>query len=99
MLRFRLRSLLIAVAIIAVPMAWVGYHYRWYQQRLAFMRDHGGTWARLTEPPGALRLFGDYGVESLNIEPGYANECKRLFPEADRIIEDPSWNPFAGSRR
>ena len=39
MLRFRLRTLMIVVAVLAVPMAWVGYSLRWIEERRVALED------------------------------------------------------------
>lgn len=79
MLRFRLRTLLIAVAILAVPMAWVGHSLRWIEQRRAAIVSiygRGFYWLdRLSgfgndsferpDAPGLLWLFGERGQSGI----------------------------------
>jgi hypothetical protein len=93
MLRFRLRTLLIAVAVLAMPMAWVGYSLRWIEERhraLGEWHYRLNTNAALPYPrtnaPGCLWLFGEMGFSVLHWShdaPGTREEIERLFPEAE----------------
>lgn len=63
--RFRLRTLLIAVTVLTVPMAWVGYSLSWIAERRA-ARESGLDMYPFENPvsaPFSLRLFGEPGVE------------------------------------
>jgi hypothetical protein len=89
-IRFRLRTLLIALAVLAVPMAWVSYSLRWIAERHAAL---GGEKilsgpveldTEITWPPAALWFFGESGYEKLFWygSPSKIEEIRRLFPEA-----------------
>jgi len=83
MLRFRLRTLLIAVAVLAVPIAWVGYQLNWIRQRREWLRGHAhATVDPPTPAPSLLALFGEKGIQSTWYFPGEEVEAQRLFPEA-----------------
>ena len=91
--QFRLRALLIGVAVLAVPMAWVGYSLRWVAERQGFLKSHRTTVLSLPlyslHAPRGLWLFGDWGAFEIYVA-GYSldetEQAVRLFPEA-RIVE------------
>ncbi len=88
MFRFRLRTLLIAVAVLAVPCAWVGYQLNWIRQRHA----EGSLWPKgiprwatqtpYPRGPGFLWMFGEYGRYQVFCRRGDFERISRLFPEA-----------------
>ena len=87
MLRFRLRTLLIAVAVLAVPMTWVGYSLRWIAERRAMIDLHEvkvemALKAPIQRAPGGLWIFGERGRPFVFVEPGYGEAARALFPEA-----------------
>ena len=91
--RFSLRMLLVALAILCIPMAWVGYQLNWIHQRHAFLQreDVEGTGFKVNgestaAAPWPLRLFGEDSIFSLGAPNELSAEAKRLFPEA--IIHD-----------
>jgi hypothetical protein len=94
MLHFRLRTLLIVVAVLAVPCAWVGYSLRWIEKRHALC-DNGALPLDLTSAPAGLWIFGAQGAKVIIY--GWTDEEKReaesLFPEA-RVIRGDQWNTF-----
>src|SRR5262245_22598584 len=69
--QFRLRTLLIAVAVLAVPCAWVGYSLRWIGERHRLLEDARFTLSAWdTAPPTApagLWLFGEQGATNLMV--------------------------------
>lgn len=86
MLRFRLRTMLIAVAMLAVPMAWVGYQWKLEQEREAMINLIEGERSnsivvRKTDVPGnmppKLEIVGVYLPPSLEHQ---RMEIRRLFP-------------------
>ncbi len=92
MLRFRLRTLLIAVAVLAVPCAWVGYSLRWIEQRRSalskwdFQTKSGFIGLYPVMPimaPGGLWLLGERGVPMILCPPERAEFMRDLFPEAE----------------
>jgi hypothetical protein len=91
MLRFRLRTLLIAIALLAVPMAWVGWQLNWIRQRRALLESRAvashGWGLELPTAPSCLWLFGEDGLGVLALRDTTSNEtvmdAKAIFPEAD----------------
>lgn len=89
--RFGLRTLLIVVVILAVPMTWTSYSLRWIQQRRAFRTAHYSAISRLRpiyrfrDAPATLLLFDEPGVCGWYVK-GMSDaeiaEARRLFPEA-----------------
>jgi hypothetical protein len=89
MLRFRLRSLLIFVAILAIPCAWAGHSLRWIAERRKLLSDGvvvdmTDSWTH-TDAPAGLWLFGERGWRLLmylgQSSPSF-DEVRRAFPEA-----------------
>lgn len=95
MLRFRLRTLLIAVAVLAMPMAWVSYQLNWIRQRREILSNpkvqETVTWLRRFGDPGPapwpLGLFGEKRANMFSIrtggpiDPETRRKIRRLFPE------------------
>jgi hypothetical protein len=85
-LQFSLRTLMIAVALLAVPLGYVGWQAKIVRERNAYLRNHGwkeGDWSRLS---ALRRWLGDFPAEIVWI-PTTANVSERklvvsLFPEA-----------------
>src|SRR5690349_5391274 len=100
--QFRLRTLMIAVTLIAALSAWICSNLNWIRRRHESVGDKEPIW-RLPNfkggAPGTLWLFGETGMatihcvmtnpEKLDQE---VNETKRLFPEAkvDGELQGPS---------
>lgn len=94
MLRFRLRTLLIAVAIAAVPMAWVGYQLNWIRgrNRLRAMPHVSveKNWPTISapytrRPSWALRVLGETGASVVILSDGSdvdVDEIRTIYPEA-----------------
>jgi len=90
MLRFRLRTLLIAVTVLAVPMAWVGDRLWWIRERRRLLDNPNiQTWDSFDESvplaPGYLWLFGETGTAEVLVNGTDDEELKnatRLYPEA-----------------
>jgi hypothetical protein len=84
-LRFRLRTLLLLIALISIPMGWVAYQLNWVRQRHALM-DRSLCWdgnpARDPEPPWPLPLFGEIGMGAIDVPESKVDEAKKLFPES-----------------
>jgi hypothetical protein len=89
MLRFHLRTLLIVVALLAVPCAWVSYSLRWIRDRRELLNRPCAMALEIpgevVVAPGGLWLFGEWGYAEISIDwnaPMDADEARRLFPEA-----------------
>jgi hypothetical protein len=63
--RFRLRTLLIAIALLSIPMGWVGYQLNWIRQRHEFFEHYQcqhvmyDALVPFTGAPWQLRIFGE----------------------------------------
>lgn len=92
-IRFRLRTLLIAITLLCTTFAWVRYSQQWIEQRHALLAS--GTLLtcqqipELPAPfaivfaPRGLWLLGEEGHYSLGYQSGTTtslNEAQRLFP-------------------
>jgi hypothetical protein len=90
--QFTLRTLLIAIALLSIPMCWVAYQLNWIRQRhellakklpsryAAYMEIQPGF--PIPKAPWQLRLFGEEGRNLIGvIEPNVPRAIK-LFPEA-----------------
>jgi len=108
MFRFRLRTLLITVAMLAVPMAWANYSLHWIEaRRVALGKDNFCFLIPSDAPraaPGGLWLLGEKGYVRLGVivmtrdeveRRNVVDEVKRLFPEATvvDIADEPTDNP------
>ncbi len=96
MLRFRLRTLLIVVGVVAVPCAWVGWQLDWIRQRRTARQAAAirGVYRDKIDAPSMLWIFGERGERILLCAPENAHRLKELFPEADirefgPVIEQP----------
>ena len=90
--RFSLRMLLVAVAILSLPLGWGAYQLKWIRERHSFFQKEqpdGAPIGRGSLPPNApwsLRLFGEYGVKELWVFREDKERATRLFPEAKILI-------------
>ncbi len=87
--RFGLRTLLVVVAVCAVPLGISAPYLHWMRQRRAFLAAHADMEVRLAifpdiEAPAILQLFGEQGVDAWNTEMSEKDmaEAMRLFPES-----------------
>ena len=87
--QFSLRTLLIVVTLLAIPIAYVGRQLNWISQRHEMLKpEHLVGSVPSREPrsaPGGLWLFGETGIKSLHVIEAsldQVDELKRLFPEA-----------------
>lgn len=102
--QFRLRTLLIAVAVLAVVCAWWTRSQKWLLER------HAATWGhphvfitpdtkRITAP-GLLWALQEPGISHLAVDPRFPETRRRveeLFPEAT-ITDGPLWHPYLPQR-
>jgi hypothetical protein len=63
-LRFRLRTLLIVVAVLAVPCAWVGQTVRWIRAREVVVRDQYGE-----NPDSNIELVAYFLIDASGVSP------------------------------
>ena len=91
-LQFRLRTLLIAVTVLAVPLAWVSYSLNWIRARRNLLNDRvvvdiTDSWS-FTDAPAGLGLFGEQGWRVLVYQGDSSRtieDARRLFPEAQVV--------------
>ena len=95
--QFRLRTLLVAVLLVSIPLAWVGYSLNWIRQRRAAVQNPELKLVIPThnypDAPGGLWLFGEQGQHAFIRCPDYwtneqVNRIRRLFPETRILNED-----------
>src|SRR5436190_20732207 len=85
--RFSLRTLLIGIALLSVPMGWVAYQINWIRQRHGFlqrpkvMSGVDPFTLRPVQAPWQLRPFRESGVERLVVPRQLVQEARSLFPE------------------
>ena len=94
--RFSLRTMFVAVTLLAIPLGWAAYSLNWIRQRHEMLRrtDIGivpNFYSPRLSAPGGLWLFGETGIQSLHVSappylPEEVDRLHRLFPEAQ--IED-----------
>ena len=89
--RFRLRTLLIVVALFSVPLAWVGYQLEWIRQRRAMLGivREVRMLPRMYDPdaPRNLRIFGERGVGVIFCAEVERDAAQQLFPETTIITD------------
>jgi hypothetical protein len=81
--RFRLRTLLILIALLAFPV----HQFAWIYQRREFLKHHQSVlplvYDQSSRCPWSLKLFGERGaVNYLCVPPDLQARASRLFPEA-----------------
>jgi len=91
--RFSLRTMLVLVAVAAIPLAWMGYHLIWIMQRHQYLEDarivaksKAGDSKRL---PIGLWLMGEHGIHSLvllEISEDERSRIAALFPESSVLV-------------
>jgi hypothetical protein len=89
--QFRLRTLMIAVTLLAVPCAYVGRQVKIVRERRTWLEDlrtgywTGSQYDKSKSPSVLRRWLGDRAVERVylrDISPAQLEEIKWLFPEA-----------------
>jgi hypothetical protein len=92
-MRYRIRTLLILMAVASIVLAWIGQSLRWIQQRndwrdnpayvgFSCMSEYPGSDDPPTAP-GGLWVFGEEGVGTIWCSPVQLESVRRIFPEAD----------------
>jgi hypothetical protein len=93
--QFRLRTLLIAVAVVSIPLTWVGYQLNWIRERhraldnrkvtVMIWPDDGMRASRMPPPPWSLRLFGESHMAGdligYDLSESEVARLRGLFPE------------------
>ena len=90
--RFSLRTLFVLITLISIPLGWVAYQLNWIRQRRAFVEEfqsyNGLPFIRVDprypppECPWSISLFGESPRDDIRVPKQYADEARRLFPEA-----------------
>jgi len=99
--RFSLRTMLVLVTFLAIPLGWVGCQLNWIRQRHAFLKQDGvypsapghpgpnSFEIYYVRPPAFLGYFGERGLGDIAVAAEeQLSEAKRLFPEAVYISVD-----------
>jgi hypothetical protein len=90
--QFGLRTLLIAVALLAIPCGYVAHEAMIVRERKTMLKlivDRGGVVIHGDgdpQPSVLRRMLGDEGVEGIGasgVPAGTASELRRIFPETD----------------
>jgi hypothetical protein len=87
--RFSLRTLLVLIALISIPMAWTAYQLNWIRQRHEFLRQYIKSPMEVAPAaaPWQLRFFGEDGIVGLyDVPPEVRERADKLFPEAKAIL-------------
>ena len=97
-LKFSLRTLLVLVTVLCVPLCWLGYQLNWIRQRrealaTSWVIDFGGSAS--VPAPRLLWMFGERGRKNLVVMPAHGlggdwtladdvelKRAQELFPEA-----------------
>jgi hypothetical protein len=85
--RFSLRTLLVLIALISIPLGWVAHQLNWIKQRREFALRHipdsgHSFWEPPPDTPWQLKLFGEQsGYQFDAIPPSEIDRAKELFPE------------------
>jgi hypothetical protein len=85
--QFSLRTMLVEMAVLSIPLAWAGYSLRRIKQRDEWRHDNwfflDPNRVRSTRAPGGLWVFGEDGEASLfTWDKADAAQARMLFPEA-----------------
>src|SRR5262245_9910567 len=99
--RFTLRTMLVLIALISVPVAWITYHVNWVSNRhraLVWARQHDVEYHYPDGDPipvsWTLSLLGETGIPEMNVRMEKnegregLNDLIRLFPEC-HVSTDP----------
>jgi hypothetical protein len=91
--RFSLRTLLVAIALLSIPMGWLAYQLSWIRQRHEFLqRPIAIVWngpVRIADCPWSLALFGERASNIVFTPRSTSDEARQLFPEATiEIVPD-----------
>lgn len=98
-LQFSVRTLLVLIALVSLPMGWVAYQLHWVRQRHGFI-DRFLCWdgnpPQDPDPPWPLALFGEIGMGAIDVPPSRVSEAQRLFPESqvrgrDDLRDEAKW--------
>ena len=90
--RFSLRTMLVVVTVLPVPLGWAAYHLNWIRQRHAALARWDASSLSIDRddkiPPWQLRLFGERGpggshlrINVFNVHSKEARMVLALFPE------------------
>jgi hypothetical protein len=103
--RYSLRTMLIAVAIIAAGVGYVTKEARFVAERKAFLAGHlyheYNRWVvpiEIPEIPWIHRCLGSTPVWSISVDYGEEAQAERLFPEAMVVAFDLSWGERAQNK-
>jgi hypothetical protein len=88
--RFSLRTMLIAVVVLSIPLAWVAYSLNWIRERRKLIgNSDSNPFVSLVSPPGStqapqvLWLLGEGGRAWIRMPISECERARKLFPEAE----------------
>ena len=94
-MKFRLRTIFVAIAVISLPLGWIAYQLNWIRQRQGFLSrgavldesGHLNDSACPVKAPWELSLFGEPPVKMITVPNDMTDEARRMFPESFVVIE------------
>lgn len=110
MFRFRLRTLLIVVAVLAVPMAWVESSLRWIAERekavplivrqeWEYLADQSKRGVARPRSPGLLWMFGEEGLPELYRFDELSDDEREHWERAKRLFPEAKVITIYNSRK
>jgi len=84
-LTFRLRTMIVAVVVLSIPLAWVGYSLNWIRvrQRWFYAEGHDFIYdGPSVLAPAGLGIFGESGNRVIACSKAEYDHAVALFPEA-----------------
>jgi hypothetical protein len=88
--RFSLRTLFVAITVVGVFLAWLVPQLKWIHDRHVFLASYQSIPSisiyKTCRAPSPLWLFGEDGIQNINLAKRYEAKISRLFPEAKITI-------------
>jgi len=88
--RYSLRTLLVLVVLLAIPLGWIAAQLKWIHDRHEALEHHHAlsvSWTgRGPEAPWSVRIFGENGQLEITLRDDKSDDerkrIEKLFPEA-----------------
>ncbi len=105
-LQFRLRTLMVVVTLLAVPLGYVGWQAKIVRERKAWRENPHFLEPLLIEDGGTVswirRYFGDAQcfamVADESVSDAQLDQCREAFPEADVHRDADVWRAISNHR-
>jgi len=102
--RYRLRTLFVAVLLLAIPLGWIAVQLKWIhdrRERLEWIKDGRAYYIYAPDEPSISfwrRWMGDRNIEQLmlvqeQVSQAELEEIRSLFPEAEIEVVTPDLLP------